>query len=437
MSEEKIEGPLPATAGSKRRKWLAIVAAVFVVGAIGYTLYYALVLSHHEATDDAYVNGNVVQITAQVAGTVVKIDADDTDFVAAGKTLVQLDTADARVSLAQAESQLAKTVRQVRNLYATSSQLQAAVAQHDAELARAREDVQRRERLIASGAVSGEEIQHARDTLQSVEASSNAARQQFAAQQALVDRTTIEDHPDVKAAAAKVREAYLAYSRTEIPAPVAGFVAKRTVQLGQRVSAGVPLMAVVTLDDVWVDANFKEVQLRDMRVGQPAEVTADLYGGKLVYHGKVAGFGAGTGGAFALLPAQNASGNWIKIVQRVPVRIALDRDELRQHPLQVGLSMQVKVDTAGLKRRSPAAHGEGDLGRRCERRLRLLRQGGRRARALHHRGQRQPGRRQVGRLERAVLSAKRLTHGRDRRHAPAPGRTLCPRHDRASRSRRS
>jgi membrane fusion protein (multidrug efflux system) len=345
MSEEKVEGTLSASAGSKRRKWLSIVAIVFVVGVIGYGLYYALVLSHHESTDDAYVNGNVVQITSQVAGTVVKIDADDTDFVAAGKTLVQLDTADSKVGLAQAESQLAKTVRQVRNLYATSSQLQAAVAQHDAELSRAHEDVQRRERLIASGAVSGEEIQHARDTLQSAEAASNAARQQLAAQQALVDRTTIEDHPDVKAAAAKVREAYLAYSRTEIPAPVSGYVAKRTVQVGQRVSAGVPLMAVVTLDDVWVDANFKEAQLRDMRVGQPVELTADLYGGKLVYHGKVAGFGAGTGGAFALLPAQNASGNWIKIVQRVPVRIALDRDELRQHPLQVGLSMQVKVDT--------------------------------------------------------------------------------------------
>jgi membrane fusion protein (multidrug efflux system) len=150
----------------------------------------------------------------------------------------------------------------------------------------------------------------------------------------------------VKAAAAKVREAYLAYSRTEIPAPVAGYVAKRSVQLGQRVAAGAPLMAVVALDDVWVDANFKESQLRDMRVGQPVEVTADLYGSKLKYHGRIAGFGAGTGGAFALLPAQNASGNWIKIVQRVPVRVALDRDELKSHPLQVGLSMQAKVDTA-------------------------------------------------------------------------------------------
>jgi len=347
MTEEKLEGPIAADAGSKRRKWISIVVAVFLVGAIGYGLYYALVLNHHESTDDAYVNGNVVQITSQVAGTVVKIDADDTDFVTAGKVLVRLDTADSRVALAQAESQLAKTVRQVRNLYATSSQMQAAVAQHDAELSKAQDDLNRRERLISSGAVSGEEIQHARDALRGAEAASNAARQQLAAQQALVDRTTVEDHPDVKAAAAKVREAYLAYSRTEIPAPVAGYVAKRTVQLGQRVAAGAPLMAVVTLDDVWVYANFKESQLRGMRVGQPAEVTADLYGNKLKYHGRIAGFGAGTGGAFALLPAQNASGNWIKIVQRVPVRVALDREELKSHPLQVGLSMQVKVDTAG------------------------------------------------------------------------------------------
>jgi membrane fusion protein (multidrug efflux system) len=348
MSEEKLEGPAPSGAnGSKRRKWITIIVMVFLVGVVGYGLYYALVLSHHESTDDAYVNGNVVQITSQVAGTVVKIDADDTDFVPSGKVLVQLDTADSKVALAQAESQLAKTVRQVRNLYATSSQMQAAVAVHDAERSKAQDDLNRRERLISSGAVSGEEIQHARDALRSAEAASNAARQQLAAQQALVDRTTVEDHPDVKAAAARLREAYLAYSRTEIPAPVAGYVAKRSVQLGQRVAAGAPLMAVVTLDDVWVDANFKESQLRDMRVGQPVEVTADLYGNKLKYHGKVAGFGAGTGGAFALLPAQNASGNWIKIVQRVPVRVALDRDELKQHPLQVGLSMQAKVDTAG------------------------------------------------------------------------------------------
>ncbi len=328
-----------------RRKLLALVIGAFVVGAVGYTAYWALVLRHSEATDDAYVNGNVVQITSQVPGTVIKIQADDTDFVKAGTTLVQLDTADARVALDEAESQLAKTVRQVRNLYATSGQLDATVHQREAELTRAQQDFQRREQLAAIGAVSGEEIQHARDTLRGAEAATTAARQQLAAHQALVDRTTVEDHPDVRNAAARLREAYLAYSRTALPAPVSGYVAKRSVQLGQRVSPGAPLMAVVPLDQVWVDANFKEGQLKSMRVGQPVALTADLYGGKLEYHGRVAGFGAGTGGAFALLPAQNASGNWIKIVQRVPVRIALDRAELEAHPLQVGLSMQVKVDT--------------------------------------------------------------------------------------------
>jgi len=328
-----------------RRKLLALVIGAFVVGAVGYAAYWALVLRHSEATDDAYVNGNVVQITSQVPGTVIKIQADDTDFVKAGTTLVQLDTADARVALDEAESQLAKTVRQVRNLYATSGQLDATVHQREAELTRAQQDFQRREQLAAIGAVSGEEIQHARDTLRGAEAATTAARQQLAAHQALVDRTTVEDHPDVRNAAARLREAYLAYSRTALPAPVSGYVAKRSVQLGQRVSPGAPLMAVVPLDQVWVDANFKEGQLKSMRVGQPVALTADLYGGKLEYHGRVAGFGAGTGGAFALLPAQNASGNWIKIVQRVPVRIALDRAELEAHPLQVGLSMQVKVDT--------------------------------------------------------------------------------------------
>jgi membrane fusion protein (multidrug efflux system) len=265
--------------------------------------------------------------------------------VKAGTTLVQLDTADARVALEQAESNLAKTVRQVRNLYATSGQLAATVRQYDAELSRAQEDLGRRERLAASGFISSEALQHERSSLRVADAAASAAKQQLAAHQALVERTSIESHPDVRNAAAKVREAYIAYSRTTLQAPVSGYVAKRTVQVGQRVAPGAPLMAVIALDDIWVDANFKEAQLRHMRVGQPVTLTADLYGDKLEYRGKVMGFGAGTGGAFALLPAQNASGNWIKIVQRVPVRIALDHSEVAAHPLQVGLSMQVKVDT--------------------------------------------------------------------------------------------
>ncbi len=329
----------------RRRKLLAAVLGVFAAADVAYGAYWALIARYEEYTDNAYVNGNVVQITPQVSGTVVSIGADDTEFVKAGQTLVQLDKADAGVALDQAESELAKTVRQVRNLFATAGQLQANVALREASLARAAEDLARRERLANSGAIATEEIRHARDAVKTERAALAAARQQLAAGRALVDHTTIENHPDVQDAAAHLREAYLNYARTALPAPVAGFVAKRSVQLGQRVSPGAPLMAVIPLDQVWVDANFKEGQLQNMRVGQPVALTADLYGSKVRYHGKVAGFGAGTGGAFALLPAQNASGNWIKIVQRVPVRIALDPQELAAHPLQVGLSMEVDVDT--------------------------------------------------------------------------------------------
>jgi membrane fusion protein, multidrug efflux system len=330
---------------AKRRRWLGIAAAAFVVVGIAYGAYWALVLRYAESTDDAYVSGNVVQITPQISGTVVAIGADDTQFVKAGQMLVQLDQADAKVALDQAEAQLARTVRDVRGLYATSAQLQATVAMRQSDLDRANEDLARRDRLSSSGAISREEQQHARDAVDSAKSALNAAQQQLLANRARVDRTTIEEHPDVRNAAAHWRDAYLAFARTALPAPVAGFVAKRAVQLGQRVSPGAALMAIVPLDQVWVDANFKEAQLATMRLGQPVTLTADIYGGKVKYHGKVAGFGAGTGSAFAVLPAQNATGNWIKIVQRVPVRIMLDPQELAAHPLQIGLSMQVEVDT--------------------------------------------------------------------------------------------
>ena len=328
-----------------RKRWLAIVGGVFAVIGIAYGAYWALVLRYEQSTDDAYVSGNVVQITPQIAGTVVKITAEDTQFVKAGAPLVELDPSDAKIALEQADAKLAKTVRDVRGLFATTAEIRANVDMRNAEVARASEDLARRERLARSGAVSGEELQHARDALTSAKASLAAAQQQLAANQARVDRTTVENHPDVLSAAAQVHDAYLDVARTTLPAPVSGYVAKRSVQLGQRVAPGAPLMAIVPLDQVWVDANFKESQLATMRIGQPVTLSADLYGGKVRFHGTVAGFGAGTGSAFALLPAQNATGNWIKIVQRVPVRIALDQKELAEHPLQVGLSMQVDVDT--------------------------------------------------------------------------------------------
>ena len=333
-----------ASLKSRRKLWLAGVGGGFALIGAAYGVYWATVLRYSQSTDDAYVNGNVVQITPQISGTVVSIGADDTQFVKVGQPLVQLDQADAKVALDQAEAQLAKTVREVRNLFATTAQLQASVAVRQTDLTTAESDLARRAQLGKSGAVSGEELQHARDAVKAAQSALLAAQQQLAANRARIDNTTLEDHPDVRNAAAAVRNAYLNYARTVLPAPVSGFVARRNVQLGQRVGPGAPLMAVVPLDQVWVDANFKEPQLAGMRMGQPVTLTADLYGGSIKYHGKVVGFGAGTGSAFSLLPAQNATGNWIKIVQRVPVRVALDPRELAANPLQIGLTMRAEVN---------------------------------------------------------------------------------------------
>ena len=303
----------PASVGMRKRRirWLAIVIGAFAMVGIAYGGYWMTTLRYVQSTDDAYVSGNVVQITPQISGTVIAIGADDTQFVKAGQPLVQLDQADAKVALDQAEAQLAKSVREVRNLFATSGQLSATVEMRQSDVAKVDLDLGRRERLAASGAVSREELQHARDAMTSAKAALAAAQQELAANRARVDRTTVENHPDVRNAAAHLRDAYLTYARTVLPAPVSGFVAKRAVQLGQRVSPGTPLMAIVPLDQVWVDANFKEPQLAGMRAGQAVTLTADIYGGKVEYHGKITGFGAGTGAAFALLPAQNATGNWI------------------------------------------------------------------------------------------------------------------------------
>ena len=355
-AESKPAPEQSAAKERKRRKILVVAAAVFVIAGLGWLGWYLLIGQWYESTDDAYVSGNVVQITPQVAGTVIAVAADDTDRVKVGQVLVRLDPADARIALEEAEASLARTVRQVRTLFASSGQSDATVAQRRSDVERARADLARREQLAAIGGVSKEEVQHAREAVEAASAALRASEEQHTANRALVDRTTLEDHPDVLAAAAKVHEAYLGNARTEIVAPLAGVVARRSVQVGQRVAAGTPLMAIVPLENVWVDANFKEGQLRDLRLGQSATVEADLYGRHAKYHGRVQGFGAGTGAAFALLPAQNATGNWIKVVQRVPVRIALDPQEVRDHPLQVGLSMKVEVDTHAREgERLPAA----------------------------------------------------------------------------------
>ncbi|TFW01433.1 HlyD family efflux transporter periplasmic adaptor subunit [Oxalobacteraceae bacterium OM1] len=328
----------------KRKKAMLAIATVFAVAAIGWGAYYALYSRFYEDTDNAYVQGNVVQVTPQIAGTVTKIYADDTNVVKAGQPLVSLDTADADVALAQAEAQLAQTVREVRTLYASQAQSSANVAAREAELARAKDDLARRKALSGSGAVSNEEIRHAESAVTAAEATLTASKEQLASGKALTEGTTVANHPNVQRAAGRVQELMLAQARSTVFAPVGGEVAKRNVQVGQRVTPGAPLMAIVPLDQVWVDANFKESQLREMHVGQPVKLTADVYGGKVEYDGKIVGMGAGTGSAFALLPAQNATGNWIKVVQRVPVRIAIDRKELAEHPLRIGLSMRAVVD---------------------------------------------------------------------------------------------
>ena len=324
---------------------LRLLGVVVLLAVIGWALWYYLDGRWYEGTDDAYVNGNVVQITPQVPGTVVSIGADDGDLVHAGDVLVQLDPSDAEVALAEAKANLANTVRKVRGLYSSVNGAQADVAARKTAVDKARADYNRRVALARSGAISTEELAHASDALTSAESNLIAAQQQYQTSKVLVDDTVVASHPDVQAAAAKLRAAFLDDVRATLVAPVDGYVAKRSVQVGQRVQPGAALMAVVPLHGVWIDANFKETQLTDMRIGQPVTIESDVYGGKVEYTGKVQSLGVGTGSAFSLLPAQNATGNWIKIVQRIPVRIVFtDPAQLDRHPLRLGMSLNVDVN---------------------------------------------------------------------------------------------
>src|ERR1700734_179951 len=336
--------PTAPPAASPRRRNLKILAGIVAVCAVGYAGYWYWHARFFESTDDCYVNGDVVQITTEIPGTVIQLHADDTQSVARDQPLLELDPADAEVAVSNAEANLARAVRAVRALFAQADQFRAEIRDREGDLQQAEQDHERRTGLLSDGAISSEELQHTQDRINEVRASLTAARQQLNETTAQIDRTTIPTHPQVLAAVAAVRDASLALRRTRVTAPVAGVIAQRSVQVGQRVAAGTPLMGVVPLDALWVDANFKEVQLRDMRVGQPVTLRADVYGGRAAYHGKLVGLSAGSGTAFALLPAQNASGNWIKIVQRLPVRIALDPGELRAHPLRIGLSVTADAD---------------------------------------------------------------------------------------------
>ena len=328
----------------KRKLWLGALALLVVLAVVGVWAWHELYGRWSESTDDAYVNGNVVEITPLVTGTVVSIGADDGDLVHEGQVLINFDPSDAQVGLQSAEANLARTVRQVRGLFSDVKGMKAQVAAQKVEVQKNQDNYNRRKSLAAGGAISQEELSHARDDLSSAQSALRNAEQKLDTTSALVDNTAVADHPDVKAAAAQLRQAYLANARSTLIAPVTGYVAKRTVQLGQRVQPGTALMAVIPLNQLWIDANFKETQLHKMRIGQPVDIESDIYGSHVKYSGTIDSIGAGTGSAFALLPAQNATGNWIKIVQRVPVRIHINADELAEHPLRVGLSTTVDVN---------------------------------------------------------------------------------------------
>jgi membrane fusion protein (multidrug efflux system) len=343
LTAENAAAPIPAR--NRRGLFLHLLVIVLVLAIIGWAAWYFLEGCWYAGTDDAYVNGNVVQITPQIDGTVVSIGADDGDLVHAGDVLVKLDRADADIALARANANLANTVRRVRGLFINVTGAQADVAARKTAVDKARSDYERRRDLAKSGAISAEELSHASDALVAAQSAMTSTEQQYQNSKVLVDDTVVSNHPDVRNAAAQLRAAYLDDVRTTLLAPVDGYVAKRSVQVGQRVQPGLAMMAVVPLRQVWVDANFKETQLTRMRIGQPVEITSDVYGSAVKYQAKVQSLGVGTGSAFSLLPAQNATGNWIKIVQRVPVRVVFtDPKQLDEKPLRIGLSLDVNVN---------------------------------------------------------------------------------------------
>ena len=348
------------TPPGKRRALLIGLASVFVLAGLIWLALWYFVFSLRQSTDDAYVHGNQVNVAAAVPGTIVAIMADDTQLVRAGQPLVRLDRTDAELQLAGAKHALQQAVRGVAAQFAQVAQADAEVAARRAQLAQAVDTLHRSAPLLGQRAVSAEQVTQLRNAVRAARAALNAALQQARAARAAVHGTGVASNPAVLRARDAYRAAWINLQRHTVPAPVTGYVAERTAQLGQRIQPGQPLMQVIPLDNVWVDANFKETQLADMRIGQPVTMTSDLYGGGVTYHGKVVGLGAGTGSVFALLPPQNASGNWIKVVQRLPVRISIDPEALRKHPLRLGLSMNVVVD---IRNRAGAALAQRPAGR--------------------------------------------------------------------------
>ncbi|SMQ23309.1 multidrug efflux MFS transporter periplasmic adaptor subunit EmrA [Pantoea agglomerans] len=342
----EAQSPQPSANKKKKRKSVLIVLAlIFVLIGIAWGVYWFLVLRHFQETDDAYVAGNQVQVMAQVSGSVNKVWFEDTDFVKKGDVLVSLDKTDAEQAFEKAQTALATSVRQTHQMMINGKQYQASITLQQTALAQAQADLKRREPLGAANLIGREELQHARDAVATAKAQLDVAIQQYNANQAMILNTSLENQPAVQQSAAELRDAWLALQRTEIRSPIDGFVSRRSVQVGSQISTSTPLLAVVPATNLWVDANFKETQLAGVRIGQPVTVVADIYGDEVVYQGKVAGLDMGTGSAFSLLPAQNATGNWIKVVQRLPVRIELNQEDIARHPLRIGLSTLVKIDT--------------------------------------------------------------------------------------------
>jgi membrane fusion protein (multidrug efflux system) len=373
-AEAKQDDRAAANRSEQRRRLFTILGGVILVGAIAYLLYWLLIASHYVSTDNAYVGADVAQVTPLVSGQVAEVRVADTEPVKTGDVLVVINPEDAKVAAEKAQADYDRALRMVRQSVATNDELNAQVAARQADLerakaqlasaqsdvARAKIDLDRRQALAASGAVSGEELSTAKNAYQIAVANlaatkaagglavanAKAAAAAAAAQDALVQGSTPETNPEAKAAKAALDAANLDLARTVIRAPIDGVIVRRNVQVGQRIAAGSPMMSIAPLNDLYVDANFKEVQLRKVRIGQPVTLKSDKYGGGVVFHGRVAGIGGGTGAAFAVIPAQNATGNWIKVVQRLPVRIRLDGQELKAHPLEIGLSMAAKINVA-------------------------------------------------------------------------------------------
>jgi membrane fusion protein (multidrug efflux system) len=338
----------PARGTKLRKRLLAGLAAGVLLSGAGYGAYHTLVASHYVTTDDAYVDAQVAQINSQVTGPIAKVAVDDTQMVHKGDVLVVIDPSDARIALARAQADYQHTLQRVSQYYAQRAAAAATVTARETDASRTAEDYGRRVTLSESGAISREQLSTARAAAAAAVANLAAARETLQAQAELVRGVGVADHPETLAARAALEKAKLDLSRTVIRAPIDGIIAQRKAQVGQTVQPGQTLMTVTPIAQAYVDANFKEGQLKHVAVGQPVEVTSDLYGSRIVYHGKVAGMGGGTGSAFAIIPAQNATGNWIKVVQRVPVRVALDPAEMAAHPLRVGLSMTATIDTAAV-----------------------------------------------------------------------------------------